>query len=112
MNDLVTLTNKLLEENGLSAKKSFGQNFLTNSQILDKIFESIDFENITNIVEIGPGLGFLTERLIALEKKLTVIEADRDMVNILKNRFIGLDIIEGDCRKLTIINSIKKQPYL
>ena len=58
MNDLVTLTNKLLEENGLSAKKSFGQNFLTNSQILDKIFESIDFENITNIVEIGPGLGF------------------------------------------------------
>ncbi|HCY68396.1 MAG TPA: ribosomal RNA small subunit methyltransferase A [Firmicutes bacterium] len=100
MNDLVTLTNKLLEENGLSAKKSFGQNFLTNSQILDKIFESIDFENITNIVEIGPGLGFLTERLIALEKKLTVIEADRDMVNILKNRFIGLDIIEGDCRKV------------
>ena len=50
MNDLVTLTNKLLEENGLSAKKSFGQNFLTNSQILDKIFESIDFENI--VVEL------------------------------------------------------------
>lgn len=100
MNDLITLTKELLEENGLSAKKSFGQNFLTNSQILDRIFESIDFENVTNIVEIGPGLGFLTERLIATGKKITVIEADRDMVNILKKRFENLNIIEGDCRKV------------
>ena len=100
MNDLNILAYRLLNENNASAKKSFGQNFLTDSSILDQIIESIDFSQVSQIVEIGPGLGFLTEKLLTKNKKLTVIEADRDMVNILQKRFPNLDIIFADCLKV------------
>ena len=54
---------KFLQKNNFWTKKYFGQNFLVNKKILEKILESAEIKNTDNILEIGPGLGVLTEKL-------------------------------------------------
>lgn len=77
---------RLLEENDLVAKKYFGQNFLVNDNILNKICDVSNIDENTNVIEIGPGLGSLTEVIAKKCKKLLCYEIDSDMVNILTNR--------------------------
>ncbi|MBK8956653.1 MAG: ribosomal RNA small subunit methyltransferase A [Saprospiraceae bacterium] len=62
-----------------SAKKSFGQHFLKDRNVLDKIREIIAKLDVPSILEIGPGTGALTEQLLVFGKELKCIEADRDM---------------------------------
>lgn len=69
----------------IKAKKEFGQNFLKDGAVLDKIIQAIP-ENTANIVEIGPGLGDLTRRLFKFEK-LSSYEIDRDLFEILSSEF-------------------------
>ena len=59
----LAFVNKTLNENNLHAKKKFGQNFLTDQNILNQIVEASDLDRDTAVIEIGPGLGSLTERL-------------------------------------------------
>lgn len=87
--------NELLSTNNANIKKHFGQNFLLDQNVLTKIIDSADIEN-QNVIEIGPGLGALTERLLARAKKVVSYEIDNDMVAILKKRL--------DCSNLTIVN--------
>ena len=69
-------------------KKRFGQNFLIDKNILNKIYNLIKFENL-NILEVGPGSGNLTEFILKIKpSKLTLIEIDKDLILNLKNRFI------------------------
>ena len=69
-------------------KKRFGQNFLTNQdEILSKIMELSQVEDDEHIIEIGPGEGALTERLLEKAKKVTCIEIDRDLERILRKKF-------------------------
>lgn len=77
----------LLKENGLYAKKSFGQNFLINEGIIKRIVQSMEAENIDHVIEIGPGLGSLTLPLSEKAKDLIAVDADRDMVKILTKLF-------------------------
>ena len=65
---------------GHRAKKRFGQNFLHDEMIIDKIVTAIDPKPEDNLVEIGPGLGAITEPVAALAGHLTVVELDRDLV--------------------------------
>jgi 16S rRNA (adenine1518-N6/adenine1519-N6)-dimethyltransferase len=70
-------------------KKSLGQNFLIDQNIIDKIINTAEIEG-NNIVEIGPGSGNLTKKII--EKKpnnLLLIEKDRDLFENLKKKFIS-----------------------
>ena len=60
--------NSLLKENGLVAKKSFGQNFLINDGIIKRIVNGMDIDKYETIIEIGPGLASLT---LPLSKKET-----------------------------------------
>ncbi len=69
----------------VKAKKKFGQNFLKDSNILTMIIESMP-NNANNIVEIGPGLGDLTERLVKY-KETTAYEVDSDLYTILQSKF-------------------------
>lgn len=62
------------------ARKRFGQNFLTDSTIIDRIVQSINPDKSDKLVEIGPGLGALTCPIIAITDELDVIELDRDIV--------------------------------
>ena len=77
---------KILQENDLYAKKQYGQNFLIDNNILNKIVDSANLNEQSTVVEIGPGLGSLTEKLI--DKCNTICyEIDDDMVKVLNNRF-------------------------
>jgi 16S rRNA (adenine1518-N6/adenine1519-N6)-dimethyltransferase len=83
----------------VKAKKQYGQNFLKDSTILDKIIQSMPNNN-NHIVEIGPGLGDLTKNLVKY-KDLTAYEVDTDLIGILKSKF-AIEIEEG---KLKLIHT-------
>lgn len=68
-------------------KKKYGQNFLNDSSLSDKILDIASIDKNTEVLEIGPGLGFLTEKLITNSKFLTSFEIDDDLIPILKKNF-------------------------
>jgi 16S rRNA (adenine1518-N6/adenine1519-N6)-dimethyltransferase len=88
------------DSNNYQAKKKFGQNFLKDVSVLDKIIQSMP-QNNNRVIEIGPGLGDLTKRLVKC-KDVTAYEVDRDLYSILHTEFKdlldkgALDIILGD----------------
>ena len=85
------------------AKKSLGQNFLVDQNILMLIANSTKIEKNDEIVEIGPGTGNLTEFLLKKNpKKIYLIEKDENLVNFLKNKFSkNLNIINEDILKFS-----------
>lgn len=88
----------LLKENGLVAKKSFGQNFLINDGIIRRIVKGMEVEKYPCVIEIGPGLGSLTLPLSKVSKRLIAVDADRDMAAVLKDLF-------QEESNVTVINS-------
>ena len=83
----------------VKAKKKYGQNFLRDTTILDKIIQSMPNNN-NYMVEIGPGLGDLTKNLVKY-KDMTAYEVDTDLISILKSKF-AIQIEEG---KLKLIHT-------
>ena len=77
------------------ARKRFGQHFLVDGSVIDRIVDAIDPRPGQPLVEIGPGRGALTGPLLARCEVLTVIELDRDLAARLR-RTEGLDVIQGD----------------
>ena len=69
------------------ARKRFGQNFLRDQGIIDRIVRSINAKNTDNIVEIGPGQGAITAPLLQACPRLNVIEIDRDLIPVLLAQF-------------------------
>ncbi|MFT6267685.1 MAG: 16S rRNA (adenine1518-N6/adenine1519-N6)-dimethyltransferase [Alphaproteobacteria bacterium] len=87
---------------GHTARKRFGQNFLHDEYIIDKIVSAIGPKRDDNIVEIGPGLGALTEPVAELVDFFTVVELDRDLAARLRSHpFIRdkLNVVEQDALK-------------
>jgi len=70
-------------------RKRFGQNFLHDRGIIDRIIQAINPAADDHLVEIGPGQGAITEQLLELAGKLDAIELDRDLVALLQQRFAG-----------------------
>ena len=84
------------------ARKRFGQNFLHDQNIIDKIIRSINPKSSQNIVEIGPGQGALTYPLLEKLGHLNAVEIDRDLIQILNQqspKYGSLTIHEGDALK-------------
>ena len=106
LDDLKTL----LIKHNLWAKKSLGQNFLIDEQILCSIIEAASLKKSDNIIEVGPGTGFLTEKLVKSAGNVVAIEQDADMVEILNEKFKGVDglkIINSDILKCKIESEIR-----
>ena len=80
----------------VKAKKEFGQNFLKDDSVLNKIIQSMPHNN-NHIVEIGPGLGDLTKNLVKY-KDVTAYEVDTDLIGILKSKFAN----EIESKKFTL----------
>ena len=99
-------------------KKRFGQNFLIDKNILNKISNLILFEN-SNILEIGPGDGKLTEKILLKKpSKLTLIEVDKDLFKILCKKYSklkNLKLINADILEIKLIEKyeivISNLPY-
>ena len=83
---------------GHVARKRFGQNFLVDSGIINAIVSAIDPQRGDTVVEIGPGLGAITEPLLARLDHLHVVEIDRDLIARLKKQYspTRMTIHEGD----------------
>ncbi|MBQ3642651.1 ribosomal RNA small subunit methyltransferase A [bacterium] len=85
------------------AKKKLGQNFLIDEGCIEAILDSADITKDDIVVEIGPGLGFVTEQLVKSAKKVYAVELDIDMVNeISKINADNLEIIHADILKTDI----------
>lgn len=84
----------------MKAKKSLGQNFLKSERALTKIIEAGGLQAGDTILEIGPGLGALTEKLLAHDIKLFAVEKDDQLYELLKEKF-SAEISEG---KLTLVH--------
>lgn len=77
------------------ARKRFGQHFLTDGAVIEAIVRAIAPRPGEALVEIGPGLGAMTDPLVARSERLTVIELDRDLAARLRKR-LELDVVESD----------------
>jgi 16S rRNA (adenine1518-N6/adenine1519-N6)-dimethyltransferase len=81
------------------AKRRFGQNYLIDERVVDRIIEAVQPHSDETIIEIGPGQGALTSRLVERAGRVVAIEFDRDLVSNLRNKFAGfanLALIEDD----------------
>ena len=96
-------TSQILKTYRIQANKSLGQNFLVNDEVVEKIIDSAELEKDDLVIEIGPGLGVLTNRLLQESNNVVAVELDKRMVNILKDRF-AQNINDQAESKLEIIN--------
>lgn len=87
----------ILQKHNLWAKKYLGQNFLIDKTVLDKIVETADLQKNDQAIEIGPGLGILTQELLQKTKHITTIELDPNFIPILKENL-------KEYKNLTILN--------
>jgi 16S rRNA (adenine1518-N6/adenine1519-N6)-dimethyltransferase len=88
-----------LQSAGVHSKKSFGQHFLIDEEALMAVVHAAEIKPGERVLEIGPGPGVLTERLLDAGAALTAFEADPDMVRVLKEDFPMLNLVEGDALK-------------
>lgn len=96
------------------AKKSFGQHFLKDQHVLDKMVAILKDLDTPNLIEIGPGTGSLTKRLLVLGKNLRCIEADRDMQEYLLTHQIlnGGQLIKGDVLDIHLKEVFPDQDFI
>ena len=90
------------------ARKRFGQNFLRDHNIIDRIIKSIVSGGDYPLIEIGPGLGALTALLLKHHPTMAAVEIDRDLAAQLRDRFPQLLLIEGDVLDVRIPDIIAK----
>ena len=98
----------------MRAKKSYGQHFLTNEVISERIADSLQrTDEYQKVLEVGPGQGMLTKYLLKKDYELLVVEADRDMVTYLEKNYEELDerIIPADFLKLNLYDFFGKEPF-
>ncbi len=104
-----------LERHGLVAKKSFGQNFLSDASIAQRIAELAGAGGAT-VVEIGAGLGALTAPLLCVATRVLAIERDRDLIPALRERFASelergqLEILEADAKTADWLGLLQSAP--
>ena len=107
----VNKTREILEENGFFMKKKFGQNFLIDQNILSSIVTKSEINKNINVIEIGPGIGSLTEHLLENANHVISYEIDNTLIPILTKQFSNYDnftLINEDILKADIASDIKK----
>jgi len=85
-------------------RKRFGQNFLHDRSVIDRILDELDLSAATHVLEIGPGRGALTGRLLERSDRVVAVEIDRDLAQRLREGFDPdrLDVLEGDILDLDL----------
>ena len=88
----------------MRAKKEFGQHFLVQESIAEKLADALQPSGVEAIIEVGPGKGILTQYLLRQPLPLYAVELDRDMIPILQKTFSGtpLHIVQGDILSVRI----------
>lgn len=86
-------TKEILKKHGFSLKKSLGQNFIVDPNILAKIVEAAELDKETNVIEVGPGIGSLTEYLGRNSKQVVAFEIDDRLIPVLEDTLSPYDNI-------------------
>ena len=112
-----SVTKAVLERHGFTFKKSFGQNFLTDTNILQKIVDTAGIDDQVNVIEIGPGIGALTEFLAERAAEVMAFEIDHRLVPILADTlrdFDNVTVVNEDILKVDLAQHIQnfKNPDL
>lgn len=112
-----TVTRAIFERHGFTFKKSFGQNFLTDTNILQKIVDTAEIDKGVNVIEIGPGIGALTEFLAENAAEVMAFEIDDRLIPILADTlrdFDNVQVVNKDILKADLQTQIQafKNPDL
>ena len=105
-------TIEIIKKHNFSFQKRFGQNFLTDSHVLDRITDAADITEKDHVIEIGPGIGSMTQYLCEQAGRVTAVEIDRDLIPILEEtlrdyknvRIINDDILKVDIDELLTVD--------
>ena len=100
-------TKEILRKYGFSFKKSLGQNFIIDSNILQKMIHAAEIDQTSGVIEIGPGIGSLTEQLALAANKVVAFEIDQRLLPVLQDtlaaytniKIIHQDILKADLHK-------------
>jgi 16S rRNA (adenine1518-N6/adenine1519-N6)-dimethyltransferase len=98
-----TKAKALLGQHGLRAKKGLGQHFLVDGRVLRRIVAAADLTPQDTVIEVGPGLGILTQELAQQAGRVVAIEADSEMVSALSAivaRHPNLAVVQGDIMRI------------
>lgn len=107
----------LLEQHGLSPKKSLGQNFLIDPNTLDKIVSAADLKPDDTVLEVGPGTGAMTTRLAKVVKRVIAIELDNRMEAVLRDvlameRLSNVNLLIADILQVNIPEMLDGEPFV
>ena len=94
----ITSVRSLMEKHGISPQKRYGQNFLVNESVVNRIADTAgDGDGALGILEIGPGIGTLTEKLAERYRRVVAIEIDKSLLPVLSETL-------ADCENVKILN--------
>lgn len=105
-------TIEILQKYNFSFQKKFGQNFLIDTHVLDKIIRAADINKEDMVLEIGPGIGTMTQFLAEAAGKVAAVEIDKNLIPILKETLGGYEnvrIINDDVLKLDICSLVSEE---
>ena len=112
MSDILKETEFIMKKYKIKANKALGQNFLISDQVINKIVDCSEITKKDLVIEIGPGLGTLTNELLKKAGKVICIELDKKMIKILNDRFYlynNFELINDDVLKVKLNKIIKEE---
>ena len=92
-------------------KKALGQHFLTDLNVAARIASTIDDFRELPTLEVGPGMGVLTQFLLEKDPKVTVVELDSESVVWLREHYTDLRIVEADFLRLDLAETMNGNPF-
>ncbi len=98
-------TTAVLKKHGLSLKKRYGQNFLIDARVLDRIVAAAEISREDTVLEIGPGIGTLTQALAEAAGRVVAVEIDRDLIPVLSETlaaYSNVEVVNEDILKYDI----------
>ncbi|OGO77526.1 MAG: 16S rRNA (adenine(1518)-N(6)/adenine(1519)-N(6))-dimethyltransferase [Clostridiales bacterium GWB2_37_7] len=104
-------TKELLKQFDFRMTKSLGQNFLIDKSILDKIIEGAELTKDDSVLEIGPGMGSMTQKLCESAAKVVAVEIDKKLLPVLKvtlEEYENVTVINGDILKLNLKDTLQE----
>ena len=107
----LSATRHILKTFNLRASKKLGQNFLINSDVVEKIINAAEISEGEEILEIGPGIGTLTQGLLEAGAKVTAVELDKKLPAVLAQTLAGYEnfqLVQGDILKVDIAELMPK----
>ena len=113
-NDLInrSAAMEVIKKHDFTMRKKYGQNFLTDARVLDKILDASGTDNTDTVIEIGPGIGTMTQALARIAKKVIAVEIDDKLIPILGETlapYPNIKLVHADVMKLDLNRLVEEE---